>query len=240
MVEYLKTQPTDCRSIRYRSDGSMTMRVVKEAEERKNEILDVAERLFTSKGFDNTSTNDILKEIGIARGTLYYHFRSKEDILNAMIDRTTQRLITKATAIAKNREMPLLKRLTMTIMALNMDVDSGHEILEQIHKPQNALMYKEMQNRLLSRVNPILTDLIKEAIEQGICDTAYPLETVEMVMLYSNTAFDILSEYSKGEQQQKIAAFIYNLERLLGMESGQLQSTILPVFQRDDNKELKS
>ncbi len=50
------------------------MRVVKEAEERRNEILDVAQRLFTAKGFDNTSTNDILNEIGIARGTLYYHF----------------------------------------------------------------------------------------------------------------------------------------------------------------------
>ena len=59
------------------------MRIVKEAEERKNEILDVAERLFGTKGFDNTSTNDILNEIGIARGTLYYHFKSKEEIINA-------------------------------------------------------------------------------------------------------------------------------------------------------------
>lgn len=54
------------------------MRIVKEAEERKNEILDVAERLFVSKGFDNTSTNDILNEIGIARGTLYYHSNPKQ------------------------------------------------------------------------------------------------------------------------------------------------------------------
>ena len=52
------------------------MRVVKEAEERKNEILDVAERLFGTKGFDGTSTGDILNEIGIAWGTLYYHFKS--------------------------------------------------------------------------------------------------------------------------------------------------------------------
>ena len=36
-----------------------------------NEILDVAEKLFVEKGFDNTSTNDIINEIGIARGTLY-------------------------------------------------------------------------------------------------------------------------------------------------------------------------
>ena len=68
------------------------MRIVKEAEKRKNEILDVAERLFVSKGFDNTSTNDILNEIGIARGTLYYHFKSKTDILDAMIERMTRQL----------------------------------------------------------------------------------------------------------------------------------------------------
>ncbi len=209
------------------------MRVIKEAEERKNEILDVAERLFTVKGFDYTTTNDILKEIGIARGTLYYHFRSKEDILDAMIDRITERLIIEATSIAKNKEMPVLQRLTMTVMALNVNNDLGYEIMEQMHKPQNALMHKKMQECLLSRVNPILTGLIEEAIEQGICNTAYPLETVEMVMLYSSTAFDTLSEYSKEEQQQKIVAFIYNLERLLGMKYGQLLSTILPIFQEN-------
>lgn len=93
------------------------MRVVKEAEERKNEILDVAERLFGTKGFDNTSTNDILNEIGIARGTLYYHFKSKEDILDAMIDRMTGRLVEKAADIARKKEIPVLQRLTMMMLA---------------------------------------------------------------------------------------------------------------------------
>ena len=48
--------------------------------------------LFETKGFDNTSTSDILNEIGIARGTLYYHFKSKEEIPDAMIIRMTKRL----------------------------------------------------------------------------------------------------------------------------------------------------
>ena len=89
------------------------MRVVKEAEERKNEILDVAERLFGAKGFDNTSTSDILNEIGIARGTLYYHFKSKEDILDAMIDRMTDRLVERAAEIIKKKEIPVWQRLTL-------------------------------------------------------------------------------------------------------------------------------
>lgn len=85
------------------------MRIVKEAEERKNEILDVAERLFGTKGFDNTSTNDILNEIGIARGTLYYHFKSKEDILDAMIERMSRQLIKKATDIFNQKGIPVLQ-----------------------------------------------------------------------------------------------------------------------------------
>ena len=78
------------------------MRVVKEAAERRKEILDVAEELFVTKGYDKTSTNDILDRIGIARGTLYYHFKSKEDILNAMIERINTSLIARAQTIACN------------------------------------------------------------------------------------------------------------------------------------------
>lgn len=43
------------------------MREMKKAEERRNEILDAADELFTQKGFDGTSTNNILEKVGIAR-----------------------------------------------------------------------------------------------------------------------------------------------------------------------------
>ncbi|WP_249661946.1 TetR/AcrR family transcriptional regulator, partial [Lysinibacillus fusiformis] len=48
------------------------MREMKKAEERRNVILDAADELFTQKGFDGTSTRNILEKVGIARGTLYY------------------------------------------------------------------------------------------------------------------------------------------------------------------------
>ena len=208
------------------------MRTVKEAEERKNEILDVAERLFGTKGFDNTSTSDILNEVGIARGTLYYHFKSKEDILDAMIDRLTGRLVEKAAALLAKKEIPVLKRLTMMMTALNVNGSLGQEIMEQVHKPQNALMHQKMQERLLAGVNPLVTALIREGIAQGICKTEYPAEVAEMTLLYSNTAFDTLAEHGKEERERKINAFIYNLERLLGMERGSMEAVILPIFER--------
>lgn len=210
------------------------MRVVKEAEERKNEILDAAERLFGTKGFDSTSTNDILNEIGIARGTLYYHFKSKEEILDAVISRMMNRLIEKAKGIAAEKNVPVLQRLTMMMLSLNVsDGNFGQELLKQMHKPQNALMHQKMERRLLSGINPIIAGLIEEGMEQGICQTDYPREAAEMTFLYANTVFDDLMEYDEQEKQKKIAAFIYNLERLLNMEHDSMKGVIMPVFQKD-------
>ncbi len=206
------------------------MRIVKEAEERKNEILDVAGKLFGEKGYDATSTNDILKKIGIARGTLYYHFKSKEDILDALIERMTDSLMAKAREIAGKKDVPVLQRLTLMMVALNVDNNLGHEIMEQVHKPQNALMHQKMQDRLLAGVTPIVTSLIEEGIAQGICQTDYPAEVVEMTLLYSNTVFDDLAGYSGDARQRKVVAFVYNLERLLRMERDSLREVILPIF----------
>lgn len=207
------------------------MRIEKEAEERKNEILDVAGRLFGEQGYDATSTNDILKEIGIARGTLYYHFKSKEEILDAMIDRMTEQILEKAKSIVKQTEIPVLQRFTMMMLALNIsDGSFGHEILEQVHKPQNALMHQKIQEKLLFEVTPLIATLITEGISQGICQTDYPEEVAEMTFLYSYTAFDDLMEYSEEEKKKKMTAFIYNLERLLNMEQGSMEEIIRPLF----------
>lgn len=208
------------------------MRVVKDAEERKEEILDVAEWLFSTKGFDHTSTNDILKGVGIARGTLYYHYKSKEDILDGVIERMTNRMMVDAKKIVQNKNMSFQERLTGSVMALNVDSKLGEEVMAQVHRPQNALMHQKMQKHLLAGIDPLLTELLEEGIASGICHTDYPKEVVEMIMLYANTAFDDLdmAEMSTEEREQKMAGFIYNVERLMGMEEKSLQDTIMKIF----------
>lgn len=209
------------------------MRIVKEAEERKNEILDVAERLFSVKGFDNTSTGDILAEVGIARGTLYYHFKSKEEILDAVIERMMGRMLARAKGLVKQKEIPVWQRLTLMIRAVQISGDWGDALMEQIHKPQNALMHQKIQERLLAGMNPLLTELIEEGVAAGICHTDYPAEVAEMTFLYVNSAFDNLAELDETKRQRKMAAFIYNLERLLQMEQGSMMEVVLPLFQED-------
>lgn len=208
------------------------MRIVKDAEERRNEILDVAERLFCTKGFDNTSTNDILTEIGIARGTLYYHFKSKEDILDAMIERLTNQMVEKASVIALDESIPVLERLTGTMLSLNVDNELGHMVMEQVHRPQNALMHQKLELMLLGRVNRLITRITEDGIRQGIMHTDYPAEAVEMLMTYSYTAFDSLNQYSEEEEQRKIMGFVYHAERILGMKAGALKEAMRPIFEK--------
>lgn len=203
------------------------MRVVKEAEERRNEILDAADELFFQKGFDGTSTNDILEKVGIARGTLYHHFKSKEDIMDALIERYKDRLLDAAQEIAVNKNIPVVERIIQVVMALNISGGSSAEIMEHIHKPQNALMHQKIQKVIISGVTPILAGIIREGIEQGLFHTPFPYECMEMVVIYANTVFDDdYVEMTNEELATRMHAFIFNIERLLGVEQGSLMDTM--------------
>ncbi|NOU64087.1 TetR family transcriptional regulator [Paenibacillus sp. LMG 31461] len=207
------------------------MRVVKEAEERRNEILDAADEFFGQKGFDGTSTNDILVKVGIARGTLYHHFKSKEDIMDALIERYSIKLLGAAQEVALDKSVPVIERILRVVMALNISSEngsgSGKEIMEHIHRPQNALMHQKIQKVIISGVPPILTPIIREGIEQGKFNTPYPYECMEMVIVYANTIFDDDKVDMTNElRTSRMLAFIFNVERLLGAESGSLMGVM--------------
>ena len=206
------------------------MRHEKRGDARKKEILDTAEQLFAFNGFDNTSTNDIINAVGIARGTLYHHFTSKEDILDSVIDRINETLMRNAKEIADNKQIPLLDRLTGSVCALNVDSRIGEEVMVQVHKPQNALLHQKMQEKLISGIVPVIAGLIEEGNSEGIFHSPYPKEAAEMVMIYSNAAFDELAELSSDERTQKMQAFICHTERILGTEEGTLREPIMRIF----------
>lgn len=203
------------------------MRVVKEAEQRRNEILDAADELFARKGFDGTSTNDILDKVGIARGTLYYHFKSKEDVMDALIERYNARLLSAAQDIAADKSIPVVERMTRVVMALNLSGGSSQVIMAHIHKPQNALMHQKIQKAIVNGVPPILTGIIQEGIAQGVFDTPYPYECMEMVVIYASTVFDgDMVAMTNEERMSRMIAFIGNVERLLGAENGSLMDVL--------------
>ncbi len=60
------------------------------SDERKAQILNAAEQVFTKKGFDEARMDDIAVETGLSKGTLYFYFKSKEDLIIAILDRIFQ------------------------------------------------------------------------------------------------------------------------------------------------------
>jgi AcrR family transcriptional regulator len=61
------------------------------SDERKSQIINAAEDVFTKKGFDEARMDDIAEETGLSKGTLYLYFKSKDDLIIAILDRMFQR-----------------------------------------------------------------------------------------------------------------------------------------------------
>lgn len=197
------------------------MQVQKDAKDRKNEILDAAGELFAKKGFDGTSTNDILETVGIARGTLYHHFKSKEDILDAIIDRYISEILVRLKETANDKSIPVTERLIGSIMALKIRDKNSEGIKNEIHKPQNALMSQKVQKVIINEVVPIFAHIAEDGVKEGIFSTPFPYEAIEMLLVYANIIFD--DEMAEEEKaMSRIQGFLFNAERLLGAKSGSI------------------
>jgi AcrR family transcriptional regulator len=199
------------------------MRIIKDAEVRKAEILDAAEILFNTKGYDATSISDIIDQVGVARATVYYHFKSKEDVLDALLERTTAEFLAAAKEIAGDKSIPVFERLFRALISMNADKGNAEitEMVEHIHKPQNALMHQKTHRLMMEGIPPILMEIVEDGIAEGLFNTPYPYESLEMVIAHINAVFgEYADSYTPEALFSRVNAFVLNLERLFGSAEG--------------------
>ena len=67
--------------------------MAKTKEERRNEIIETAGKLFEEKGYEQTQVQDIVNEIGVAKGLFYYYFKSKDEVMEELADRYADAII---------------------------------------------------------------------------------------------------------------------------------------------------
>ncbi|GIN20159.1 hypothetical protein J1TS3_12930 [Siminovitchia fordii] len=91
------------------------MRISKKPENRKTEILNTAEILFTTKENSETTINDILREVGIAKGTFYYYFQSKEEVMDAIVLRFIDKGVEAAKVIAADPDLKAPEKLLKSL-----------------------------------------------------------------------------------------------------------------------------
>jgi AcrR family transcriptional regulator len=199
------------------------MRTIKEPEIRKGEILDAAEKLFAAKGYEAATVNDILTEVNIAKGTFYYHFKSKEDVLDGIVKRQIDAGMEKAQTIAADPRLSVEEKLLSVIVAQKLQKPAKEEILPVIHEPANALLHQKIFSEYVMRLSPILTDIVQKGIEQKVFNTPYPKEFIEILLAAGMVIFDTAYfHWTQEEQSQRIAAFIYAMEHLTGAKPGSL------------------
>jgi len=198
------------------------MRITKDAEERRNEILDVAEKMFLEKGYENTSTVDIVTSINIAKGTLYYHFKTKNEIMNAIIERRVVQVAEELNKIAENKSIYFLDRIVMVFKMAKFSDINNEQNLNYLHKNENNFMHQKMQEAMVETFVPILTKLSKEGEKEGIINCPYLHQSIEMLLVYGNLVFDNnrLSKMNNDEIIENINAFIFSIEVLLGTPRG--------------------
>ncbi|EEM47841.1 TetR/AcrR family transcriptional regulator [Bacillus cereus] len=198
------------------------MRIVKEYEERRKEILETAERLFLKKGYTKTTVNDILKEIGIAKGTFYHYFKSKEEVMDEIIMRIIKEDVTKAKRIVSNPDIPVLDKLFKILMEQSpKSGDVKEKMIEQFHQPNNAEMHQKSLVQSIIHLSPILTEVLEQGIEEGIFSTPYPKETIELLLSSAQVIFDDgLFQWKPEEMINRAKAYIKMMEASVGAKEG--------------------
>ncbi|MDR1089152.1 MAG: TetR/AcrR family transcriptional regulator [Coriobacteriales bacterium] len=198
-------------------------------------IIDVSARLFAEKGYEQTTIQDIVAGLGMSKGAIFHHFSSKEDIVEAVIGRYSDKFLAGAEAVANDTSVPILERFISTVLALHVSDDTGLQMAEHLHKPQNALMHMKIERELGDDATPILAKHVREGMEQGVFDTPCPEEAIGRILSYGNSAFDAerLATLTSDELSHKVTSYIWAAERLLGAESGSLDC-LAQLFERFD------
>ena len=200
------------------------MRMIKKPEERRNEILNAAETLFATKGYSKTTINDILNEVGIAKGTFYYYFQSKEEVMDAIVSRFIDMGVSAAKTIATNPNLSATDKIFQILMAQRPDAGRKEEMIEQLHQVNNAEMHQKSLVETIMQLTPVLAEVIEQGIEEGSFNTPYPKETIEFLLVSSQFLFDEgIFSWQPDELIQKAIAFAYLTEQALGAEKGSFQ-----------------
>ena len=196
------------------------MRITKEHDERRNEILSKALFLFETIGYNKTTINDILREVNIAKGTFYYYFKSKEEVLDAVIDRYMEVGLERAQAVKERKDLPPVEKLLQVFLALNMG-GPDNKVIEELHNPENALMHQKSLTQMVLGLTPVLVEIVEEGITAGVFHTEFPKQTIQIILTASATLLDQgIFSFSEQEQFELLQAIIHSLETLLGAKKG--------------------
>ncbi len=132
----------------------------------KRKIFETSMKLFAQKGYDATSIEEITATVGVAKGTLYYHFSSKEEIFNFLVDEG-MKLLKNSIDIKTSKVSHCIDKLRAVIL-IQIKIIAKYEdfmtiVLSQIwgNEPRNIMC----KNKVIEYIKTI-ENILKEGMEK--------------------------------------------------------------------------
>lgn len=208
------------------------MRIVKEHDERKNEIIDTSALLFESKGYEECSVNDILNAIGIAKGTFYHYFKSKEEVLDAVIAKITEAIVDRVREVAADGAMTPGDKLLQAFLSMRVKKTDGDSLLQELHQPENIRMHQKSLVSMVTALTPILSDIVEQGNQSGEFCCPYPKQYMQILL---SSALTLLDEGIFAVEPESEAllfeALMTLLEKMLGVAKGSIKEAALQYWQ---------
>ncbi len=144
-------------------------------------ILDAMQELLAEDRGAACSVSDIAQKAGIGKGSIYYYFESKEAIFDALIERTYARIIEHCRELVDMSGADALTKFKLLLYRYQTAVVDSM-VDAYLHQPQNAAIHQKSLAKILSSLSPIIADIIRQGIAEGLFRCEHPQELAEIVL----------------------------------------------------------
>jgi AcrR family transcriptional regulator len=203
---------------------------------RRNEILDTAYQLIYTRGYEQMTIQDILMQLNISKGAFYHYFRSKLELMEALVDRMGLQMEQLLKPVIEDDNLSAVAKLQLFF-------DTGARwktarkdlmitLLRVWYHDDNVLVREKVRLITFRRVLPLLTCIVQQGVREGVMNTPYPDQIAEVFLALSNGMTDTLVDLTllaadgkPGDLQQArkyTAMYTDAIERVLGITPGTL------------------
>jgi AcrR family transcriptional regulator len=141
---------------------------VVDREARRAELVSAATAVFARQGVANTAVSDIVKAAGVAQGTFYLYFDSKDDAVLAVVDRIAEGLLTATTDQVLASESAVDKIMSFSGVLSEAGSEPGAAALvDLMHLPENRLLHDRLAEDMTGRLVPLLREVIEQGVAEG-------------------------------------------------------------------------
>ncbi len=201
-------------------------RTVKKPHERRKEVVSAARALFLSKEYARTTMQDVIDALGIAKGTIYHYFTSKEELMDAVVQDITTEYIQKLEAHMCTLQGNALEKIRALIFAGKLS-DEHKQTIENLHRPGNALLHSRLLAVITLKLAPLYARLFEQGCAEGAFRCTHPVETAEFFLAAAQFLTDVgIYPWSGEDLARRQKALPFLLEALLHAPQGYFDSVL--------------